>query len=64
MQEQTCSICGGPFTELEKSYWLGGGHNAQPINDGRCCGECNDNVVIPARFRLIVAAVRDGGDTP
>jgi hypothetical protein len=48
-----CSICGGPFTEREKKYWLGGGHNAQPINDGRCCGTCNDEVVVPERWRRI-----------
>ena len=28
-----------------------GGHNAQPVNEGRCCGHCNAFVVIPARIR-------------
>jgi hypothetical protein len=37
-----CSICGGKYT--------GWGNNAQPINDGRCCYECNNNRVIPARL--------------
>jgi hypothetical protein len=46
-----CSICGGPFTALEKKYWLGGGHNAWPINDGRCCTKCNEDVVTPERIR-------------
>ena len=49
-----CSICGGeidvhanPFTGVV--YWSEG-HNAQPITDGRCCDECNTNIVIPIRI--------------
>lgn len=38
-----CSICGKPG-------WPDGSHNAQPINDGRCCGICNITVVIPRRL--------------
>ena len=41
-KEQVCSICGKPYT--------GYGNNAQPINDGRCCDECNAKVVIPKRI--------------
>jgi len=37
-----CSIC--------KTECVGWGNNAWPVNDGRCCNECNDNVVIPARI--------------
>jgi len=47
-----CSICYG---EIEKKYrtnldgervmYWDGGHNAQPINDGRCCDACNEVVV-------------------
>jgi hypothetical protein len=42
-----CSICSG---EIEKKYHNGkmywdGGHNAQPINDGRCCDACNEIVI-------------------
>ena len=38
-----CSIC--------KEDMIGKfGHNAQPINDGRCCDECN-NLVIIARIK-------------
>ena len=40
-----CSICGQPGH--------GFGHNAQPVNDGRCCNECNTTVVIPTRFAQI-----------
>ena len=46
---KTCSICKFPFT--------GFGHNPQPVKDmkvsERCCGECNDTVVIPLRFRTL-----------
>src|SRR5437870_2174161 len=38
------SICLRHFTEF--------GNNAWPINNGRCCNVCNDNVVIPARIRM------------
>ena len=36
------------FHDIEV-YWTEG-HNAEPINDGRCCTECNNNVVIPLRI--------------
>jgi hypothetical protein len=42
MAQIICSICKRPF--------YGYGNNAQPVNNGRCCGECNDMVVIPARM--------------
>lgn len=32
-----CSICGDTFSEY--------GNNAQPINDGRCCNQCNQIVI-------------------
>ena len=48
-----CSICGGSI-ELECNGWAGG-HNAQPINSGRCCAICNDTVVIPVRIRQLYA---------
>ena len=41
LEEHECSIC--------KSSYQGFGNNAQPINDGRCCDECNDKVIL-ARF--------------
>jgi hypothetical protein len=41
-ETSTCSICKHEFT--------GHGNNAQPINSGRCCGDCNWMVVIPARI--------------
>ncbi len=42
-KKHVCSICGKPYT--------GYGNNAQPINDGRCCDECNAKVVIPRRIQ-------------
>ena len=38
-----CSICGRRYQN-----W---GHNAQPVNDGRCCDHCNVAVVVPKRLR-------------
>ena len=34
-----CSICGNTIND---KY----GNNAQPINDGRCCDDCNTLVII------------------
>lgn len=47
LPEFTCSICGGHFT--------GHGNNAQPINDGRCCSDCDATVVIPKRMEMHLA---------
>ena len=43
-----CSICG---QEHDDPY----GHNAEPINDGRCCAVCNFDIVLPTRIRLMFA---------
>ena len=43
-----CSIC-GELIGKEASGWTEG-HNAYPINEGRCCGTCNDTEVLPARL--------------
>ena len=45
-----CSICKLPIENV--MGWIGG-HNAQPVNDGRCCTVCNDLYVIPARIANI-----------
>lgn len=37
-----CSICGKPY--------VGYGNNAAPINNGRCCDECNRKVVMARIF--------------
>ena len=42
-----CSIC---IEEIQaKGNWVLG-NNADPINDGRCCDDCNWGVVIQARL--------------
>jgi hypothetical protein len=43
-----CSIC--------KKFYQGFGNNAQPINNGRCCDDCNADTVIPERIARIYAA--------
>ena len=43
-----CSICKQPI-QPDFSGW-NGGHNAEPINSGRCCGICNDYIVTPRRM--------------
>jgi hypothetical protein len=45
--EMLCCICSSPI--LVVNGWRDG-HNAQPVMDGRCCGHCNQNHVIPARL--------------
>ena len=39
-----CSIC---KDKINGKY----GHNAQPINNGRCCDTCNLIYVIPQRIK-------------
>ena len=54
-----CSIC------LEKIPSRGGwdqGNNAEPVNDGRCCDDCNWNVVIPARMNILYLEELTHGD--
>lgn len=43
-----CSIC----RELIKPDMNGWnqGNNAEPVNNGRCCNDCNATVVIPERI--------------
>lgn len=43
-----CSICGQDI-DLIGGSWTEG-HNAEPVNDGRCCTSCNNGVVIPRRL--------------
>lgn len=39
---KACSICQRQFAGM--------GNNAQPVNDGRCCDECNREIVVRARI--------------
>ena len=56
LDDRKCSICDGHIEPLRddsgRVVWAGG-NNAQPINDGRCCNECNMTVVIPARIAMM-----------
>jgi hypothetical protein len=47
MENKQCSICFRHFTEFGNSAW--------PINNGRCCNVCNDNVVIPRQRSVFIA---------
>ena len=48
-----CSICEKEIkpllNEKEEIVW-DSGNNAEPINSGRCCDECNMKIVLPARL--------------
>lgn len=48
-----CSICQG-IIDVDPRW--SGGHNAQPVNDGRCCTACNELIVVQARMRLMMRA--------
>ena len=43
-----CVICNEKITADPFGYE--GGCNAMPVASGQCCGYCDDNVVLPARF--------------
>jgi hypothetical protein len=43
-----CSICKQSI-QPDPNGW-DGGHNAEPINSGTCCGKCNNYIVIPRRI--------------
>jgi hypothetical protein len=50
-----CSICEGPI-EVHGTWTRG--HNAEPVNGGRCCDGCNAQVVIPRRLVEIFRSQR------
>ncbi len=56
LDDRKCSICESHIEPLRDDsgqvVWEGG-NNAQPINDGRCCDNCNATVVIPARIAMM-----------
>ena len=47
-----CSICNDYIDVMMVDGERGwdDGHNAEPVNGGRCCNKCNDDVVIPTRL--------------
>jgi len=48
--EMHCSICGLSLQPIDEKGVEWERHNAQPINDGTCCTDCNDNIVTPRRL--------------
>lgn len=44
-----CSICNSRIDIEPVSGWTKG-HNAWPVNNGRCCADCNEIHVIPIRL--------------
>ena len=45
-----CSIC---KNKIKKVRGWDKGHNAMPVNDGRCCDKCNEEVVLVKRFEVM-----------
>ena len=43
-----CVICKNEI-KADPDGWAGG-HNPEPVKEGRCCGYCNSNVVVPTRL--------------
>ena len=54
--KKICSLCGVEFT--------GWGHNPRPVLpsvEQRCCNDCNDFMVIPARMSGLVPGTTNTG---
>jgi hypothetical protein len=49
-----CSIC---FNDIPSVNGWDSGNNAAPVNHGRCCNDCDNNIVIPARINMMVRKV-------
>ena len=47
-----CSICNKEIPVKEGGW--DSGNNAEPVNDGRCCDQCNMDVVIPERLQQAI----------
>lgn len=53
-----CSICNKNIKKDPLSGWSGG-NNAQPVNNGRCCSDCNIHIVIPMRLMRLKKIIGD-----
>lgn len=51
-QKIKCSVCGKEITFMESC-------NAYPINDGRCCPECDRQFVVPIRIKRAANGCND-----
>ena len=64
---QPCCICNRNIDAMVdpntgKEVWTEG-HNAEPVTDGRCCSDCNNQVVVPVRMmKLISSKLQDISD--
>jgi hypothetical protein len=60
-EDKACVLCRGAIDRIgTPPHTWDNGHNAQPLADGRCCSDCNLNLVLPERihrFRLSRKAV-------
>ena len=73
MKSKKCSICGeaiaieyfpdsmGFCNERQNGGYWAEGYNAQPINDGSCCKECDEKYVYPARIKQHLDEVENTG---
>jgi hypothetical protein len=51
IKNKKCCLCGGKIE--------GYGHNAQPLEKGTCCDECNMVKVIPHRMMSLIESDKD-----
>ena len=49
-----CSICGLEIKKHPITGW-DEGNNAEPLNSGRCCDDCDEDYVIPKRISIVLA---------
>lgn len=49
-----CCICGCFIVDED-------GNNAEPVDEGRCCDDCNIQFVIPARVAQIMGGKNQDG---
>lgn len=54
-----CSICDKEIPVKEGGW--DSGNNAQPVSDGRCCDDCNMEVVVPTRLAAHMWRLDSGG---
>ena len=45
-----CCICNEEIKPDQVTGW-NQGNNAEPVKEGRCCDDCNNTKVIPARLK-------------
>ena len=55
-----CVICNEDIEVQANGWHLG--HNAEPVEIGRCCTDCNQTLVIPARIEEMIVSRRRSGE--